>query len=259
MEAHHTSFFFNQYTPGGRTELVDVNGDGFKDILFANTDAQDFAYWQNNGDGTFQDLVRYGAGHEVYDLVAGDFNNDGQLDVAMSAEVDDGPWFYAGVVIIDGKEQVSGGPAVVTGLDVTTGALLSGGIAELQASDDAAIRTRSGFGQTFIDLHHMEMVVHASTNVPAPSTLELMIEDRIDHPAGTAQIRLRNWNTGQFESVGSYPLGPSDAVHVLSNIDAANFVSGSGAIDVSIKHIVFVPFLAFTFESFIDHVQIDVR
>ncbi len=33
----------------------------------------------------------------------------------------------------------------------------------------------------------------------------------------------------------------------------------SGAIDLSIKHIVHVPFLAFTFESFIDQVEILVH
>jgi len=36
-------------------------------------------------------------------------------------------------------------------------------------------------------------------------------------------------------------------------------VSESGDIELSIKHLVFVPFLAFTFESFVDQVEIVVE
>ena len=38
----------------------------------------------------------------VHDLVAGDFNGDGVIDVAMSTEIDNGTWSYTGVVIITG-------------------------------------------------------------------------------------------------------------------------------------------------------------
>ncbi len=58
--------------------------------------------------------------------------------------------------------------------------------------------------------------------------IDITIEDRIDQPSGTAQVRLRNWNTGQFEIVGSYPLGMSDAAHTFLDIDAANFVRQLG-------------------------------
>ncbi|MBT8484206.1 MAG: VCBS repeat-containing protein, partial [Phycisphaerae bacterium] len=102
-QVYHGSFFFNQYTPGGTTGIVDVDGDGFEDILFANTFAQDFSMWRNRGDGTFDDVIRYGVGHEVRDLTVGDFDADGVPDVAFAAEVDDGRWFYAGVVIIEGR------------------------------------------------------------------------------------------------------------------------------------------------------------
>jgi hypothetical protein len=98
----HGSFQWDDYTRGGRTELVDVDGDGNRDLLFANVQAQDFSYWKGIGDGTYEEVRRCGAGHNVHDLTAGDFNGDGVIDVAMSAEVDDGRWWYTGVVIIDG-------------------------------------------------------------------------------------------------------------------------------------------------------------
>ena len=99
---YHGSFQWDDYTQGGRTELVDVDGDSNLDLLFANVEAQDFSYWKSNGDGSFQEVLRYGAGHNVHDLVAGDFNGDGVIDVAMSTEIDNGTWSYTGVVIITG-------------------------------------------------------------------------------------------------------------------------------------------------------------
>ncbi len=103
ISAHYTgSFQWDDYTLGGRTETIDVDGDGDLDVLFANVKAQDFTYWENNGDGTFARAVRCGVGHNVHDLVAGDFTGDGVVDVAMSTEVEAGRWWYTGVVLIAG-------------------------------------------------------------------------------------------------------------------------------------------------------------
>jgi len=154
-----------------------------------------------------------------------------------------------------------GGGTTINSVDVTTGAILDGGVDDLRNSDDSYLHTRSGFGQTFIDLHNMTMVVNASTTVDSPATLDLTIESRIDEPAGTARVSLRNWNTGEFEPVDTFPVGDTDDVHVIADIDATNYVntSGGGEIDLQLRHVVFVPFLAFTFESFIDHVEIAVE
>jgi len=153
----------------------------------------------------------------------------------------------------------SGTPAELTRFAIVTGSLLDGGLLDLGASDDAYVHTRSGFGSTFVDLHHMEMMVTAMTANGSPALIDLAIEDRIDQPAGTSQVRLRNWNTGQFVLVNSHAVGTSDNVVSIPDLDASVYVNASGEIDVSIKHIVFVPFLAFTFESFVDHVEIEVR
>ncbi|HEU5323144.1 MAG TPA: VCBS repeat-containing protein, partial [Methylomirabilota bacterium] len=112
---YHGSFQWDDYTTGGRTQVIDVDGDGHQDVLFANVQAQDFSYWKNNGDGTFREVRRFGAGHNVHDLVAGDFNGDGALDVAMSAQVDVGAWWYTGVVIIDGTAGTPPLPGDVDG------------------------------------------------------------------------------------------------------------------------------------------------
>jgi len=149
--------------------------------------------------------------------------------------------------------------ANLTGFAMITGTLLDGDVADLLTSDDSAVHTQSGFGQTLVDLHHMEMQVSAVTTDDSASSLDLRFESRIDEPAGTAQVRLLNHNTGQYQFVGQFSVGNTDGVDTIANVDATNYVGANGEIELRLKHIVFVPFLAFTFESFIDWVEIQVR
>lgn len=257
---YHGSFQSDDYTLGGTTSLVDIDGDGNIDILFANEKAQDFSFWKGNGDGTFLDLVRYGAANDVEDHAIGDFTGDGVLDIMMSVRTDAGRGWYPSAVLIRGIDQNPiGGPAELLSVSLLKGTILAGDINDLRTSDDLYLHTQSGFGESFVDLHHMEMTVSAQTDVPSPISLNLAIESRIDQPAGLAQIRLLNYATGQHDVVGQYPLGNADAIDTLPGIDATNYVSPQGEIEVSITHLVFVPYLAFTFESWIDNLVITVE
>ena len=149
--------------------------------------------------------------------------------------------------------------AEIDGVSIITGAILEGGVAEIRASDDAFLRTRSGFGETLADLHHMEIEVVATTSVESPASLNLTIESRISEPSGSAQVRMLNHSTSQFDLVRQYALGPADSIEVIADLDSATYISAMGEIEMRIKHIVFVPFLAFTFESFFNWVEIAVR
>jgi len=188
-------------------------------------------------------------------LVGGNFSQVGGLDPVTGVGEGD-PIPARGIAALEPCGGVQ-----LTDFAILTGSLLDGGLADLETSNDSYVHTRSGFGETFVDLHNMTMLVNAATTVDNPATLDLTIESRIDQPAGTARVSLRNWATGEFEQVDTFPLGDSDDVHVTAGIDATNYVntSGGGQIDVEIRHIVFVPFLAFTFESFIDHVEMTLE
>jgi len=71
---------------------------------------------------------------------------------------------------------------------------------------------------------------------------------------------MKNYNTTEFDIVGSYSIGNTDAVEQITGMDASKYYNtNNGRMRVKIKHIVFVPFLAFTFESFIDQVEIVVE
>ena len=62
----------------------DFNGDGRTDLAVANYGSDDVSVLLGNGDGTFQDQVRYAAGSGPIALVAGDFNGDGRTDLAVA-------------------------------------------------------------------------------------------------------------------------------------------------------------------------------
>ena len=109
------------------------------------------------------------------------------------------------------------------------------------------------------ELHKMEVVVSAVTANGSPTNVNVSVEGLLDEPGGIARIALRNWNTGQFETVGSFAIGQSDTDAQFNGLDASKYVDGSGAIDVSIKTIVHVPFFAFTFDTGIDQVGVSVN
>jgi len=153
------------------------------------------------------------------------------------------------------------GPSTdLTGFDVQTGTVQLGDLESLRASDNDRLRIRSGFGETIVDLHNVTLTVDAETGVGSPSTIDLLFESRLDEPGGQASISLRNWSSGEFDQVGSFPLDDAaDQVDTIEGIDASNYVDGAGQVQVEIVHRVFVPFLAFSFDSFIDQVQVTVN
>ena len=69
--------------------VADFNHDGFPDIAVAVANTESPKYEGNldiilgNGDGTFQPVVHYKAAFGAQGLAAGDFNNDGNLDVIV--------------------------------------------------------------------------------------------------------------------------------------------------------------------------------
>ncbi|QOJ17415.1 MAG: S8 family serine peptidase [Phycisphaeraceae bacterium] len=155
--------------------------------------------------------------------------------------------------------RLTGDRATLESLTLVTGEALEGGIERLNASDDVRLRTRSGYGTTFTDLHLLDMIIRARTSVTNPTTLDVTVESSIGHPSGVARLRLRHRNTGQFEQVAQYAIGPVEETIDVEGLDASRYVQAQGVIDLMIRHVVAVPVFAFTFESRFDVVTIRAR
>ena len=62
----------------------DFNRDGHIDLAMADTAGNDVYVMLGNGDGTFKAGTSFTAGQVAFELVAGDFNGDGLLDLHWS-------------------------------------------------------------------------------------------------------------------------------------------------------------------------------
>ena len=68
--------------------LVDVNRDGYLDVLIPEYDNGTVALYLGNGDGTFQarqQAASLGSGYEDFELSVGDFNGDGYVDFSVGS------------------------------------------------------------------------------------------------------------------------------------------------------------------------------
>ncbi|QOJ16650.1 MAG: hypothetical protein HRU76_03160 [Phycisphaeraceae bacterium] len=149
---------------------------------------------------------------------------------------------------------------VLTGFTVSRGTLMSGTLDDLRESDDASLRVKSGFGNTFTDLHSMFLRVDGETTNASPAEVDVRIETRISHQTGIGRVMMQNWNTSQFEQVGTYAVGQTDVVVNVNGLDAGKYVrAGDGRVRVQIRHIVVVPVFAFTFDTWVDQVRFTVR
>jgi len=168
-------------------------------------------------------------------------------------------WGYGIVDAFAALESSGPASATLTSIDVATGAVIEGGVAELGDSDDSHLHTRSGFGSTLIDLHLLDLRIDATTDVQSPALLDLIIESRLDEPGGSAKVALRNWASGDFDTVGQYSIGTVEETVTVEDVDASDYIAEAGDIELRVRHTVFVPFLAFQFDSFFDLVRIDVE
>lgn len=149
--------------------------------------------------------------------------------------------------------------APLVSAQVTFGQLLSGGVPELITSDDAYLRTRSGIGFSALEPNLMHLEVTAVSPLATTNEFDLAVESRINHPTGTATIRVRNASSNQWQSIGSYSIGMTETTQTYTGISAANRINGSDEIRVQVKQVVPAVFSALGFDSSFDLVEFTVR
>lgn len=146
--------------------------------------------------------------------------------------------------------------AELLGFNVITGSYVGGGINSLKESDDNRLRLQSTFGVSVIEPELSELQVNASLPGAQPDGLSVSIESSIDFPEGLGALRLRNWQTNEFDLVGEYAVGMTDATATIDVANASNYVRNDGRIEVRSRHIVIAPFSALGFQSRYDLVEI---
>ncbi len=108
---------------GSRSVIsADFDGDGDYDLATANRYSNDMSVLMNNGNGTFQPPINYGAGEDPHGICSGDFDNDQDFDLAVAnynsgrvtIYANDGEGSFQSTIDID----ISGDPVSVFSLDL---------------------------------------------------------------------------------------------------------------------------------------------
>lgn len=150
--------------------------------------------------------------------------------------------------------------ATLIDFTVAFGTLLSGGLPALLVSDDAYLIAQSRIGFTANEPNLVDLRIGAESPLPTPQFIDLSIEGRLNQVGGTARVRLRNWATNGLQQVHQYPIGNTEAIEDIADLDATNRVRASdGRIEVSLRQSVLVTFSASGFRSFTDWVGVSVR
>ena len=82
-----------------RVLAVDLNGDGWIDVVTPNGNSGDASILLATGGGEFEEELRYVSGPSPRDVAAGDLDGDGDLDLVVTNEFD----AYASLLLGDGR------------------------------------------------------------------------------------------------------------------------------------------------------------
>lgn len=157
-----------------------------------------------------------------------------------------------GFDVSDGNFRINGTDvAVAQDLTIISGKRITGGLAEIVNSDNLYLRInalQSSGGRRV----NTEAVVGAHTAVDTPNTMTVKIESHGSPVAASGEIALRNWTTGQFETVQTYSLTTTDSLVTVSGIGAAPYVRADGRIEVRARS-------AGAAQNSIDQLRVEVK
>jgi hypothetical protein len=155
--------------------LTDVNGDGLLDL--AATEGRNLDIFLGNGDGTFQDEVKVSAPSFAEAISAGDFNDDGKVDLVVTSSENSGM-----VSIFRGNGDGTFQPhldyptgAITTAHSLIVGDLNRDGRADLVTANfndgTASVLLQSTLSASRLALEFSGPVLVGSTTAPQPVSI----------------------------------------------------------------------------------------
>ncbi len=221
---------------------ADIDGDGDMDVLGAAIGADEIAWYENNGSGTFSAKQLIGSsfdGYAVYASDSSDFDGDGELDVLGGANAEGISWFESPgfaptissvslnaanteltVTFSEDVYNTNGGSG---DLEVADFALsISGGAAGVNATPGSITKTAQNIWVLGVTITGTANGSETLTVVPAASTA---IYDKAGNAASTTQsnntasltekILPTITNVTSTTSDGSYKQGETIAITVV--------------------------------------------
>jgi len=178
------------------------------------------AILQGKGDGTFGSAVTYNTLNNAYAVVAGDFNNDGKLDLAVSI-VNPGVWGFVTLMPGVGDGTFGNEETLVAGT-------LPFGIVAADFNNDGGLDLATGNGTTFGDSGSATVLLNEPVIGLAPSDLAFAPQKvgtnsaaqvvTVSNPGATSLKIMSITISGDFTETNSCPTklttGTNCTIHV---------------------------------------------
>ena len=153
-----------------------------------------------------------------------------------------------------------GTPATLDSFTITNGNLLSGGLADLTASDDSYLRINSVFGFLSSQPNLAQTIFSFTSPDASPESLDLRIEARLNNPGGSTRVWLRDWDSGSFDTIADYSIGTSEMLWEELCTESAGYVRASdNQIDMRVRHVVIATFSLSGFQARYDLVEVEAN
>jgi len=152
------------------------------------------------------------------------------------------------------------GDATLDNFSFIHGTHIGGTLDDLATSNNVRLKGRSRPGFSSNNSQMLEIELTGTSPDRTPTALDITIESKLTTAGGTARVRMRNWDTGSYELVHSYPIGLSESAVAFTDEDAEDHVKGfNGKFIMRIRHTVVANFGVPQFDSYFDWMKITPR
>ncbi|MGI9014690.1 MAG: FG-GAP repeat protein [Phycisphaerales bacterium] len=179
----------------------------------------------------------------------------------VGAPFDDEFGANAGAGFIFSLGGECGETATLTNITATRGTILSGGLKELAVSDNNVVRARSQFGFLSSEPNVLTLRIDAETAVDPVNIIHVLIDARLNNPAGIATLRLYNVFDDRFDTVDEFELGIISTTNVTNVSPGVLYVddTNNGRVQLSLKTVVVATFSTSGFIASVDRVRVGVE
>lgn len=208
-------------TPGPVSVAVgDFNGDGNLDLVTANivsnTGLNNVSVLLGKGDGTFKPAVNYGAGSNPSAVAVGDFNGDGNLDLAVANFGGYGNVSSLSMILGDGNGSFQ--PTVeYVGVGSNSSSLATGDF-NTDGRLDMILADSGGSTVTALLQPHLVLGVSA---ILKPSGLAFATTQLVGTASSGLPVQLSNYGTGALAIIGISASGDFSQTHTCGSSLAA--------------------------------------
>ncbi|MEM4409999.1 MAG: VCBS repeat-containing protein, partial [Candidatus Caldarchaeum sp.] len=196
----------------------DADQDGYLDVFLANYASSTISFFRNRGDGTFERQIGIGTGPNPLDVVFGEFSGDNVGDLVAFHSAFPPPAFQNRLHLIRGLGGWT--PVLADTFRLIRGRLISGGLGEIQQSDNTYMVLWPGFVLSQAEAPVQLVVEGTAPRIPAGG-LRIEVEARVNTTSIQQMIDLYNFATNQWETIDTRNASTTDTlvvVEVTSNI-----------------------------------------